>query len=178
MVAGEGWALMPTSVSADRDAVLSELYAHRYRALVRLAALLLPDVESCEDIVQEAFVRVYAAWPRIRDAEKADAYVRQAIVNLARSRLRRLAVAARHLPKPDPDGASAEELAYQQFERDAVVQALRTLSRRQREALALRYYADMTLEQVASAMGVSVGSVKGYLSRGLDALEQQLGGAL
>ena len=169
---------MPATISADRDMVLGELYAHRYRSLLGLAALLLRDPESCEDVVQEAFVRVYAAWPRIKDAERADAYVRQTIVNLARSRLRRLAVASRHAPKPDPHGASAEEGAYKRFERDAVVQALRTLPRRQREAIALRYYGDMTQEQVATAMKVSVGAVKGYISRGLDALEVELEGVL
>lgn len=162
----------------DRDATLAEIYTARYRALVGLAALLLRDVTSCEDVVQEAFVRLYASWPRLRDPDKAEAYLRQAVVNLARSRLRRLAVARKHEPLPGPDGASAEDLAYAGFERDAVVAAIQRLPRRQREAVVLRFWGDLTQEQAAQAMGVSVGAVKSYLSRGLDALERDLGGAV
>lgn len=175
----EGQVLVSTdSRGHDRDQLLSEVYAARYRGMVGLAALLLRDAAAAEDIVQEAFVRIYTAWPRLRDPDKVDAYLRQTIVNLCRSRLRRLAVARRHHSPGDPDAASAEELAYAGFERDAVVTAVRALPQRQREAVVLRFWAGLTQDEAAEAMGVSAGSVKSYLSRGLDALERELGGVL
>lgn len=149
-------------------ALFTALYAEHYGALVRLAALLLDDVTACEDVVQEAFVRVHGA--RLRDPDRALAYLRQTVVNLSRSALRRRLVALRHLPRPAPDGAPADEGAYAAVERAAVVRALRALPRRQREAVVLRFWADLSEAQAASALGVSVGSIKGYTSRGLAAL--------
>ena len=73
-----------------------------------------------------------------------------------------------------PDAASAEEGAYDLLERDALVRALRGLQRRQREVLVLRYYSDMTEAQVAAALGLSIGSVKAYGSRGIDALRVRM----
>jgi RNA polymerase sigma-70 factor (sigma-E family) len=149
---------------------LTETYQAHYPSLLRLAALLLDDLCSCEDVVQEAFIRVHAARRRVRDPEKTLAYLRQTVVNLSRSTLRRRILGLRLLPKPMPDMASAEEGAYDALERDRLRSALRGLQRRQREVLVLRYYADMTEAQVAEALGISVGSVKAYGSRGLAAL--------
>ncbi|GAA1146034.1 SigE family RNA polymerase sigma factor [Kitasatospora gansuensis] len=149
---------------------LTATYQAHYRSLLRLAALLLDDIASCEDVVQEAFIRVHAARRRVREPEKTLAYLRQTVVNLSRSTLRRRILGLRLLPKPMPDMASAEEGAYDALERDQLKTALRGLQRRQREVLVLRYYADLTEAQVADALGISVGSVKAYGSRGLAAL--------
>jgi len=149
---------------------LTETYQAHYRSLLRLAALLLDDLSSCEDVVQEAFIRVHAARRRVREPEKTLAYLRQTVVNLSRSTLRRRILGLRLLPKPMPDMASAEEGAYDALERDQLKAALRGLQRRQREVLVLRYYADMTEAQVADTLGISLGSVKAYGSRGLAAL--------
>lgn len=149
---------------------LTETYQAHYRSLLRLAALLLDDLSTCEDVVQEAFIRVHAARRRVREPEKTLAYLRQTVVNLSRSTLRRRILGLRLLPKPMPDMASAEEGAYDALERDQLKTALRGLQRRQREVLVLRYYADMTEAQVADALGISLGSVKAYGSRGLAAL--------
>ncbi|GAB2751713.1 SigE family RNA polymerase sigma factor [Kitasatospora kifunensis] len=150
--------------------LLTTTYQEHYRALLRLAALLLDDRSSCEDVVQEAFIRVHAARRRVREPEKILAYLRQTVVNLSRSTLRRRLLGLRLLPKPMPDMASAEEGAYDALERDQLKAALQGLQRRQREVLVLRYYADMTEAQVAELLGVSVGAVKAYGSRGLAAL--------
>src|SRR5512143_1312879 len=107
---------------------------------------------------------------------KALAYLRQTVVNLARSTLRRRLVAIKHAPKPMPHAASAEEGAYALVERAAVVRALRELPRRQREAIVLRYYGDLTEADAAVVMGCGVGSVKAYTSRGLTALADKLTG--
>lgn len=158
-----------TTTASDED-LLVTLYAQHYRSLIRLAALLLDEVAACEDVVQEAYIRVHNARSRLRDQDKALAYLRQTVLNLSRSTLRRRIVAARHAPHPMPDAASAEYGAYAALDRDAVVAALRQLPRRQREAVVLRYYADASEAQAAAVMGVSVGAVKSYTSRGLTGL--------
>jgi RNA polymerase sigma-70 factor (sigma-E family) len=163
-----------TAVSAAVEGTsvdqLTETYQAHYRSLLGLAALLLDDNASCEDVVQEAFIRVHAARRRVRDPEKTLAYLRQTVVNLSRSTLRRRIMGLRLLPKPMPDMASAEEGAYDALERDHLRRSLRGLQRRQREVLVLRYLADMTEAQVAESLGISVGSVKAYGSRGIAAL--------
>ncbi|WP_443070941.1 SigE family RNA polymerase sigma factor [Streptomyces sp. NBC_01476] len=149
---------------------LTETYRAHYRSLLGLAALLLDDIASCEDVVQEAFIRVHSARSRVRDPEKTLAYLRQTVVNLSRSALRRRILGLKLLSKPMPDMASAEEGAYEILERDQLKAAMRKLQRRQREVLVLRYFADMTEAQVAETLGISLGSVKAYGSRGLAAL--------
>ncbi|MFD0564142.1 SigE family RNA polymerase sigma factor [Kitasatospora saccharophila] len=160
-----------TGASVDQ---LTDAYRAHYRSLLRLAALLLDDLSSCEDVVQEAFIRVHAARRRVRDPEKTLAYLRQTVVNLSRSTLRRRLLGLRLLPKPMPDMASAEEGAYDALERDELKAALRGLQRRQREVLVLRYYADLTEAQVAEVLGISLGSVKAYGSRGIAALRARM----
>ncbi|NUS16521.1 MAG: SigE family RNA polymerase sigma factor [Streptomyces sp.] len=149
---------------------LTETYRAHYRALLGLAALLLDDTASCEDVVQEAFIRVHSARNRVRDPDKTLAYLRQTVVNLSRSALRRRILGLKLLSKPMPDMASAEEGAYELLERDQLKAAMRSLQRRQREVLVLRYFADMTEAQVAETLGISLGSVKAYGSRGIAAL--------
>ncbi|MFJ6085816.1 SigE family RNA polymerase sigma factor [Streptomyces sp. NPDC092369] len=149
---------------------LTETYRAHYRSLLGLAALLLDDTASCEDVVQEAFIRVHSARKRVRDPEKTLAYLRQTVVNLSRSALRRRILGLKLLSKPMPDMASAEEGAYDQLERDSLIKAMKGLQRRQREVLVLRYFADMTEAQVADSLGISLGSVKAYGSRGIAAL--------
>jgi RNA polymerase sigma-70 factor (sigma-E family) len=163
-----------SSTAQTREQLLTELYLTHYPRLIRLAALLVDDVGNCEEIVQDAYLKVHAAMvgprPRLRDDDLALAYLRQTVVNLARSTLRHRLVARKHAPAPMPDAPSAEEGAYAQVERTAVVQALRELPRRQREAVVLRYYGDLTEAAAAAVMEVSVGAVKAYTSRGLAAL--------
>ncbi|TVL92604.1 SigE family RNA polymerase sigma factor [Streptomyces sp. SAJ15] len=164
---GETDGAMAVGTTVDH---LTETYRAHYRSLLGLAALLLDDTASCEDVVQEAFIRVHSARNRVRDPEKTLAYLRQTVVNLSRSALRRRILGLKLLSKPMPDMASAEEGAYEQLERDQLIKAMRGLQRRQREVLVLRYFADMTEAQVAETLGISLGSVKAYGSRGIAAL--------
>ena len=159
-----------------REAVL-RLYREQYAPLVRLARLLVRDASIAEDLVQDAFVRLYGAWGRIRDPEKAPAYLRQTVVNLARGRARREAVALRRRPDPPPDEISAEEAAAGRATRREVADALGRISPRQRECLVLRHWAGLSESEIADAVGVSVGSVRTHLKRGLAALEARLGEA-
>ncbi|MFS4091939.1 SigE family RNA polymerase sigma factor [Streptomyces sp. AF1A] len=159
-----------TAVAGTTVDHLTETYRAHYRSLLGLAALLLDDTASCEDVVQEAFIRVHSARKRVRDPDKTLAYLRQTVVNLSRSTLRRRILGLKLLSKPMPDMASAEEGAYDQLERRDLIKAMKGLQRRQREVLVLRYFADMTEAQVAETLGISLGSVKAYGSRGIAAL--------
>lgn len=156
------------------DAVLTDLYTAHYRGLVRLAAYLTGDPDGAEEVVQDAYVRVHGSWRGLKDPSKGEAYLRTAVVNLSRSRLRRRQVASRYIAEPLSEVASAETGALALAQREAVLAALQRLPRRQREAVVLRYYADLTEPQTAAAMGCSVGSVKSYTSRAMTSLRPLL----
>jgi len=158
----------------DRDDALRDLYQDHYRSLVRLAALLVDDRDTAEDVVQDAFVKLYRSWGRIREPAAAPAYLRSIVCNTARSRLRRRLVAARHRPPPPRDAAAAEDTALLSEDRREVLEALGALSRRQRECLVLRYYLDRSEAEIAATLGISPGSVKSHASRGLAALATRL----
>jgi RNA polymerase sigma-70 factor (sigma-E family) len=167
-------ALDSVTAEWDVDRAVTAIYASHYRSLVRLAALLVRDVASAEEVVQDSFVAMHTAWRRLRDSDKALSYLRQSVVNRSRSVLRHRMVVDRNAPKPPPDMPSAEQGAFTLLERSAVISALRTLPARQREALVLKYYADLSEAQIASAMGISKGAVKSHTSRAIAALRAVL----
>ena len=163
-----------TAGDPEPDAVVSELYRAHHRSLVRLAALLILDAATAEDVVQDAFVAMHGAWPRLRDTAKALSYLRQAVVNRSRSLLRQHTVAAQHAPNPPSDAPGTGHEGVTALERSAVVAALGGLPARQREALVLRYYANLSEADIAKAMGVSRGAVKSHASRGMSVLQTVL----
>jgi len=163
-----------TRMGWNADLAVTELYSLHYRTLVRLAALLVRDTPTAEEVVQDAFVAMHDAWQRLRDAENALAYLRQAVVNRSRSVLRHRTVVDRNLVKAPPDMPSAEHGAMISLERSAVIAALRGLPVRQREAIVLRYYADLSEAEIAAAMGISRGAVKSHTARGMTALRSTL----
>ena len=153
---------------------LATLYHEHYRSLVKLASLLVDDVGTCEELVQDAFVRVYRRGAPFRDPERAPAYLRSAVLNGARSHLRHRQVRRRHLTAvPDPV-ASPEAAAVADDEQRRLLAALRTLPERQREVLTLRYFLDLTEAEIGETLGISAGSVKTHAHRGLAALAQRL----
>lgn len=160
------------SVSGEWDAAraVTAIYTTHYRSLVRLAVLLVRDVATAEEVVQDSFIAMHGAWHRLRDTEKALSYLRQSVVNRSRSVLRHRMVVDKNAPKPAPDMPSAEQGAISLLERSAVIAALRTLPPRQREALVLKYYGDLSEAQIATAMGISRGAVKSHTARGVAAL--------
>ena len=151
----------------DRDAVLADLHRDHYRSLVRLACLLVDDVGPGEEVVQDAFVRVYRAWARVDDPLK---YLRTAVMNSARSGLRRRRSARRYVPPAVRAAPGADDAVVVLSEHAEVLDALRALPRRQRECLVLRYYADLSEVEIASTLGISTGSVKSHAHRGMAAL--------
>lgn len=174
--AAGGWQdVSEVTTNARRaDDLLTALYTAHYRDLVRLAAFLTSDRDNAEEVVQDAYVKVHGSWLGLRDPDKAEAYLRTAVVNGARSRLRRRQVVAKHRPEPLIDVASAEAFALRSSRRDAVVNAVRQLPQRQREAVSLRYFSDLTEAQTAHAMGCSVGAVKSHTSRAMASLRPLL----
>lgn len=156
------------------DDALAALYAEQYRSLVRLSAMLVGDLGTAEEVVQDCFVGMHNAFWRLRDAGKALHYLRRSVVNRSRSVLRHRMVADRHQPKPEPDMPSAELGAIARIDQSTVIAALRKLPVRQREALVLRFYLDLSEEQVALAMNISRGAVKAHTARAKAALRSVL----
>jgi RNA polymerase sigma-70 factor (sigma-E family) len=158
------------------DEAVTRLFAIHYRPLVRFAALLLGGAGDAEELVQDSFVGLHAAWGRLRDPERAAAYLRQSVVNRARSAQRHRGVVDRFLGRqaPPAPAPSAEAYALAAETHAEVMAAVRWLPARQREALVLRYYLDLSEAQIADAMGVSPGAVKSHLARALAALRLSL----
>ena len=156
------------------DAV-DELYREHALGLIRLALVLVGDRESAQDVVQDAFLGLYRAWPRLRDPAKAPGYLRTAVINRARSVLRarnRSRLLRLHY---DPPVWSAEAAVMVREERRAVLAAAARLSRRQREVLALRYYAGLSHAEIAETLSITTGTVASTLSHAMAALARELG---
>jgi len=159
-------ALERSEISGGR---LDALYRDHAPSARRLAYLLTGDRWAADDIVQDAFVRIAGRFLDLRDAQSAQGYVRRTVVSLVIARHRRRKVEARyaerqraerHEPHTDPDPA----------ERDEIFKGLSRLSERQRAALVLRYYMDLSDADIAEALGCRPGTVKSLLSRGLESL--------
>ncbi|PRW64105.1 SigE family RNA polymerase sigma factor [Actinopolyspora mortivallis] len=152
---------------------LVALYHEHYRQLLRMALLLVDDRSAAEDVVQDAFVRVFDSRARLRDRDKALAFLRRAVLNRARSLLRRRQVSKRYqhrLVQREP----APDESVQRVDRTVLAEALARLPRRQREAVVLRYYADFSEAYAAEIMRVTPGAVKAYCSRGVARLSSLL----
>ena len=158
------------------DEALEQLYAAHWRGLVRLSVLLVHDLPTAEEVVQDAFVGVHGRWSRLRDHDLALAYLRRAVVNGSRSALRHRAVVARHAVRQTAPVSvpGADEGLTAASRRAAVLDALRALPQRQREVLALRYYLDLSEAEIAADLGISRGAVKSHASRGAAALRTAL----
>jgi RNA polymerase sigma-70 factor (sigma-E family) len=153
---------------------VSDLYREHAVGLIRLAVVMLGDRQTAEDVVQEAFCGLYRRWSHLSDPAKSLSYVRSSVLNGCRTAMRKR---ARRMDAmlAEPDAASAETGAIIGEEHRAVVAALRQLPPRQREALVLRFFGDLEEPAIARAMGISRGTVKSTLSRGLAALGDILG---
>ena len=142
--------------------------------MVRLAAFLVRDTATAEEVVQDSFVALHGAWRRMRDADQAVSYLRRAVVNRSRSVLRHRAVVDKIAPQltQESPGVGPEPASWP--DRTALISALPALPSRQREVLMLRYHAGLTEAQIASAMGISRGAVRSHTARALSALSAEL----
>ena len=134
---------------------------------------MVGDHQLAQDLLQEALLKTYVAWPRLRDVTKAEAYTRRTIVTTAISWRRRRSFHERPVEVPPEVGVAdpVEALAT----RDALWAQLHLLPPRQRAAIVLRYYFDLSEAQTADAMGCSVGAVKSQSSAGLGRLRERMG---
>lgn len=165
---------------ADQDGeeespTLADLYQTRRLDMVRLAAFLVDDLHTAEDVVQDAFAAVCRRHgERLDDLQDAHAYLHTAVVNAARSVLRRRRTARAYTPPYQGPGAPVDELLLLAEEHRQVFDALAQLTERQREVLVLRYWSDLSEAQIAETLGVSRGTVKSTASRALATLERLL----
>jgi RNA polymerase sigma-70 factor (sigma-E family) len=169
------WTAPEIRDAADADEAVARLYQAHAAGLVRLAVVILGDYAAAEDIVQDAFCGLCRRWDALSDPAKALTYTRSAVINGCRS-LQRYQIRRAGRPAAEqPAAASAEAVALMGAEHQAVLAAVRQLPPRQREAIALRFFADLDEAAIARAMAVSRGTVKSTLSRGIAALGQHLG---
>ena len=154
--------------SQEEIAGFAALVEARSPALLRTAYVVVGDRQLAQDLLQEALVKAYVAWPRLRDTTKAEAYVRRTIVTTAISWRRRRSFHERpvELVPEGKDPDQTERLATQ----DDLWQEVCALPPRQRAALVLRYYEDLTEVETAELMGCSVGTVKSQVAAALGKL--------
>lgn len=153
-------------------------HAHRL-GMVRLAVLLVDDLATAEDVVQDAFTALYRRHgEQIADVDNALGYLRTSVVNTARSVLRRRRTVRAWTPPPTVDEPSAEDHVVLDEAHREVLAALARLTPRRRQVLVLRYWADLSEAEIATTLGISRGAVKSNASRGLDALERNLEGRI
>jgi RNA polymerase sigma-70 factor (sigma-E family) len=162
-----------TVVEAD-GSTMAELYTRYVPAGIRLAYLMTGDRTQAEDLAHEAFVRCVGRFQHLRAHSAFDAYLRRAIVNLHTSGLRRRRTEREWLRREGPRAASAVTTQRDVGEREDLWRALSTLPSRQRAALVLRYYEDLSERDAAEALGCSLAALKSLVARGSEALRTSL----
>lgn len=173
-VAADGSAAVGAPPGAETSVTIDDLYRSHRMGMVRLAILLVDDLASAEDVVQEAFAGLYKNWASLRDRRAAIGYLRMAVVNGSRSMLRRRRTARAYVPPDAGTARSAESLAMMSAEHRAVVAALSELPERQREVLVLRYYGGLSEAEIAAATGLAKGTVKSTASRAIAKLTEAM----
>ncbi|HEX4492652.1 MAG TPA: SigE family RNA polymerase sigma factor [Acidimicrobiia bacterium] len=152
----------------ESEPSFDELFETHYRSALRLAVLLVGDQASAEDLVADAYVRVYVQWRRGR-VSNVEAYLRRAVVNAVKNAWRRRSVARRfeRLVTQSTFDADPRALDTLVVERDELLAALHSLPPGQRQCIVLRYYEDLSEAQTAAMLGIAVGTVKSQTAKGL-----------
>lgn len=159
--------------TADPARYVTELFRAHHLELVRLAVLIVGDLATAEDVVQDAFEQLHRRWRTLRKQSSALDYARSAVLNGSRSVLRRRSVARRHAARISASSHRDADAAVGFEQRSELIEAFRRLPARQREVLALRYV-DMSVADAAATLRISEGAVRSTASRGLDALARIL----
>jgi RNA polymerase sigma-70 factor (sigma-E family) len=162
------------ALGRDRGATLAELYATHGPRAGRLAYVLTQDRELAQDVAQEAFARLIVRLPTLRNPDAVEAYLRRSVVNLCRKHWRRVSRERSFLRLEGPPMATRTTAQPDVVRQDALRVALERLPYRQRAALILRFYEDLTERQTARALGCAVGTVKSLVFRGLRALREEI----
>ncbi|MEV2215108.1 sigma-70 family RNA polymerase sigma factor [Streptomyces sp. NPDC050997] len=168
---------LPPSAAFDEFRI-DQLYHHRRLSLVRLALLLVDDLPTAEDVVQDAFIALFRRHGRrLAAVDDPEAYLRTSVVNGARSVLRRRRTVRAHVPEREQHAPPPEDHVLLREDHREVLAALGHLTARQREVLVLRYWSHLTEAQIAETLGLSRGTVKSTASRALVALGKRLEGS-
>ena len=162
------------AVTSAGESRLEALYSTHVHGAIRLAYLMTGDEQQAQDIAQEAFAKIAARFQDLRNPEAFPAYLRSTVLNLSRGHLRRLRT-QRDFLKRSASG-EAETPRDDAERRDEMWRALLRLPHRQRAALVLRYYEDLSEQQAADALQCSLPAVKSLVTRGLQALRAEVEG--
>lgn len=149
------------------------LYDEHYRSLVKLASFYVDDTETAEDVVQDAFLKLVSGRYRVKPGGEGP-YLRSAVMNGARSQLRKRRIRRNKQPEPPGLVAAAEEDAVGATERARIIESLRRLPAKQAAVIVLRYYLDLSEREIADTLGIAPGSVKSHAHRGLAKLRTHL----
>lgn len=155
---------------------LAELYAAHAPGAQRLAFLLTGDGDLAEDLVQEAFVRVARRFGDLRGPDHFGAYLRRTVINLARGHFRHEKIRRAHLERARSEAHPGTIPASDLGERDALWRELQQLPHRQRAALVLRFYEDLSEQQTADALDCSPGAARALVARGMATLRGRMEG--
>lgn len=154
---------------------MAALYGDHAPAAVRLAYFMVGDPHLAEDLVQDAFVRVFGRWGELRDPASFEAYLHRTVVNLARKYFRRRKVEGNYLERERRRPRSTSALDPDVETRDALWAKLDALPNRQRAALVLRFYMDMSEHDIARTLGTSPRATHSLVARGLKKLRDDMG---
>jgi RNA polymerase sigma-70 factor (sigma-E family) len=158
---------------ADREAEYVDFVAARQAHLRRIARGVCRDQHQAEDVLQNALVKLYVAWPRVR-LENAEAYTRRIIVRAHLDEVRRPFRSREVVGLDGHDRGAPEGASYE--DRSALAEALRALPEMQRKVVVLRHWVGLSTKETAADLGVAEGTVKSYCSRALEKLEAALAG--
>jgi RNA polymerase sigma-70 factor, ECF subfamily len=159
-------ATVPIDRRLVREEAFARLVSGELAGAYRTAAVLLGDAAEAEDATQDALVRAWQRWDRLREEDRAGAWFGRILVNVCRDRLRsRRTVAVRWVPVPASPDAPGDA-----GEREALWEAVADLSADHRIVIVLRYYLDLPLEVIAERTGAPIGTVKSRLHHALRAV--------
>lgn len=164
-----------TTPPAHEEVDLDALYQNSYHDMVRLARQLVDDVESAQDVVHDAFLGLYRNRHNLESPDNARAYLRTAVMNQARSALRRRRTAREHLASAEPEvGPGSDEPVLLADEHAQVLRHLDELPTRMREVLVLRYWEGLSEAEIAATLNISAGTVKSQASRAMKKLTEAM----
>lgn len=168
--------MMITGIEATRaggQTKLADLYCSHAPGAIRLAFLMTGDQHAAEDVVQDAFVRLFGRFRDLRDPHAFETYLRRTVVNLSRDRFRRMRL---ERDRAAGAGGSESENGTRIEDRDVIRRALRSLPQRQRAALVLRFFVDLSERQTADVLDCSVPAVKSLVARATSSISERMKG--
>ncbi|MEA2461734.1 MAG: hypothetical protein QOH90_1911 [Actinomycetota bacterium] len=176
----EGGTRLAERSDRERDTEVAALFNRHYAPMCRLAYVILGDAALAEEMVMEALLKTFSGWRRIRNVDHMDAYLRRAVINMCRSRIRRKTIESRvNSTIHHRDERREPDWTPEKHETARLVwDAVKLLPERQRACVVLKYFEDLSEAQIAETLDCSNGTVKSQLSKARASLEKRLGPSL